>query len=203
MVYRRTEAIQQRLDAQRETVLDAAERLLSEQGYAGCTMAAVAAKAGVATGTVYKHFATKSELATELFRQVCTREVNAVAKAAAVPGTLTERVTTVVEAGVGRAMKAPRRAYALLAEPVDPGVEAERLKFRRAFRDVIASVITEGVAGGILPPQDPQLTAAALIGAIAEAMVGPLAEGTAQPDFLPNMVTFAIRAIGGSDAPHS
>ena len=34
-----------------------------------------------------------------------------------------------------RALAAPTRAYALLAEPVDPAIEAERLRFRRAYAD--------------------------------------------------------------------
>ena len=32
----------------------------------------------------------------------------------------------------------PRLAWALLAEPVDPAVEAERLHFRHSYRDVVA-----------------------------------------------------------------
>ena len=38
-----------------------------------------------------------------------------------------------------RALRGPRLACALLAEPVDPAIEAERLAFRRAYRDVFAA----------------------------------------------------------------
>ena len=58
------------MDTQRAAILDAAVDLLSEQGYAGCSMAAVAARAGVATGSVYRHFPNKAELVVELFRIV-------------------------------------------------------------------------------------------------------------------------------------
>ena len=71
-----------------------------------------------------------------------------------------------------------RLAWALLAEPVDPAVEAERLHFRHSYRDVIAEIVAEGVATGELPVQDPEATAAALVGAIGESMLGPLSPTT-------------------------
>ncbi|MGW6570421.1 TetR/AcrR family transcriptional regulator [Streptomyces sp. NPDC054975] len=202
MPYRRTPAVQARLDDRRATVVDAALALLAEHGYAGCTMAAVAARAGIATGSVYRHFPSKAELAVELFRTVVSREVAAVAEAAGRPGHAgaAERVVAVIETFAQRALKSPRLAYALLAEPVDPAVDAERLVFRRAFRDVFAARIAEGVRAGQLPPQDALLTASALVGAGAEALVGPLAEGTVGPETVPALVTFTLRALGVPDA---
>jgi AcrR family transcriptional regulator len=196
--YRRTPQVQARLDAQHATIFDAAIELLADRGYAGCSVAAVAAKAGIATGSVYRHFPSKAELIVELFRVVVAREVAAVEAASTKPGDFTERIIAVVETFAYRALKAPRLAYALLAEPVDAPVEAERLVFRRAFRDVVAARITEGLEAGALPPQDPQLTAAALVGATAEVLIGPLtSEGE---NVVPDLCTFTIRALGGVDA---
>ncbi|MFF8276065.1 TetR/AcrR family transcriptional regulator [Streptomyces lateritius] len=205
MPYRRTPAVQARLDDRRATVVDAALGLLAEHGYAGCTMAAVAARAGIATGSVYRHFPSKGELAVELFRTVVSREVAAVSEAARRPGggDAAERVVAVIETFANRALRSPRLAYALLAEPVDPAVDAERLVFRRAFRDVFAEQIAEGVRSGRLPPQDASLTASALVGAGAEALVGPLAEGAVGPDTVPALVTFTLRALGVPDAEHA
>ncbi len=203
MAYRRTPGIQARLDAQRETIVLAAGTLLADHGYAACSVAAVAARAGVASGTVYKHFDSKAALVAELFRTVCTREVEAVRTAAAASREVGERVTAVVETFAGRALKSPRLAYALLAEPVDPVVDELRLQFRVAFRDVIAEVVADGVSSGVLPAQDPRVVAAALVGAIGEALVGPLAGGDATlPDTVPTLITFALRALGVPDAAH-
>lgn len=196
VAYRRTPQIQARLDAQRGAILLAAADLLAEHGYAACTMAAVASRAGVAAGTVYNHFDGKSGLIVELFRTVVTREVQVVREAAA-HGSAAERTAAVIETFAGRALKAPRRAYALLAEPVDPKVEELRLEFRRAFRDVFAEAIENGVRTGELPPQNAAVVAAALVGAIAEALVGPLAAGVEDADTVPTLIVFARRAIGG------
>lgn len=191
--------MQARLDGQRQAVLDAAVALLAEQGYEGCSMAAVASRAGIATGSVYKNFASKSELAVELFRTVVGREVAAVAEASERSGDVRERIVAGFETFCTRALKTPRLAYALLVEPVDAAVDAERLMFRRAFRDVFAAGIAEGVASGVLPPQDPALSAAAVVGACAEALVGPLSDSsTSGPDMVAELVGFVLRALGAS-----
>jgi AcrR family transcriptional regulator len=85
-----------------------------------------------------------------------------------------ERIAAAVEAFARRALAAPNRAYALIAEPVDPAVEAERLVFRRGYRDVLVGVLRDGVERGELEPHDKETVAAALVGAIGEALVGPL-----------------------------
>ncbi|MFF1873846.1 TetR/AcrR family transcriptional regulator [Streptomyces sp. CB03911] len=200
MPYRRTPAVQARLDAQREAVLQAAVGLLAERGYGGCSMAAVADRAGIATGSLYQHFANKAELSVELFRRVVSREIAAVTEAVARHDTPPDKVAAVVETFAARALKAPRLAYALLVEPADAVVDTERLVFRRAFRDVIATQIAAAVAAGRLPAQDPELTAAALVGAVGEALAGPLAAGSAPDEVIPGLVSFTLRALGGHDA---
>ncbi|WP_067572954.1 TetR/AcrR family transcriptional regulator [Nocardia acidivorans] len=209
MAYRRTPAVQARLDAQAGSIVRAAMSVLSRDGYAGLSMAAVAAEAGVATGTVYKTFSGKAELVTAVFREVVTREVAAVAAAGdsarlgdvpvpadTAPKTARERVTAAVETFAGRALKNPKLAYVLLAEPVDTAVDTERLRFRRAFAEIYETAIADGVAGGQLPPQDPRTTATALVGAIGEVLVGPLAEQLESESVVPELVAFALRALG-------
>ncbi|SCL30214.1 transcriptional regulator, TetR family [Micromonospora rhizosphaerae] len=198
MVYRSTERVRARLSASRERIITAALKIMAEHGYAGCSVAAVAERAGVATGSVYRHFPTKANLFAEVFRTASQREVDAVARAAALESTTAERLSAIVETFAGRALQSPRLAYALLAEPVDPAVDAERLVFRRAYAELIAGYVAAGVASGELPPQDPELTATALVGALAEAMVGPLAAGMAGPDTIPGLITFIHRALGVS-----
>ncbi|NYG54304.1 TetR family transcriptional regulator [Nocardioides perillae] len=202
MPYRRSTAVQERLDATRSTLVQAASELVAEHGYAGCSVAAVAERAGVATGSVYRHHAGKGALFAEVFRVATAREVAAVAAALAGSGPVSERAAAGVQTFATRALRAPRMAWALLAEPVDPLVEAERLAFRRAYRDLFAALVAEGVASGELPAQDPEVTAAAVVGAIAEALVVPLHEGRVAPGTDPARSTVTaltrvvVRALG-------
>jgi hypothetical protein len=78
----------------------------------------------------------------------------------------------------------------------------------------MAEVLTEGIEAGELPPQDVEATAAALIGAIGEAMLGPLSPThppngsrlaarprTTDPEALiASLVNFCTRAIGKETA---
>jgi AcrR family transcriptional regulator len=175
MAYRATERTEARKAAVRERIVAAARRLIARGGYAEAQISAVAGEARVATGTVYRHFPSKADLFAEVFREASQHEVDAMADAVrGASGTAAERVAAGVEVFARRAMQGRRLAWALLAEPVDPAVEAERLHFRHSYRDLMAEVLAEGIEAGELPPQDVEATAAALIGAIGEAMLGPL-----------------------------
>ncbi|MFZ1996039.1 MAG: helix-turn-helix domain-containing protein, partial [Solirubrobacteraceae bacterium] len=61
----------------RERLLAAARELIEEGGYGGASVLAIAERAGVAAGTLYRHFASKEELFVEVFRSVCAREERA------------------------------------------------------------------------------------------------------------------------------
>jgi AcrR family transcriptional regulator len=211
--YRPTERTEARRARAREGIVLAAQDLIAQGGYRAAQVGAVARGAGVATGTVYRHFPSKAELFAEVFRRASQREVDAAAAAGAGPGPARERLAAGVETFARRALRGRRLAWALLAEPVDPAVEAERLVFRRAYRDGFAEIVRDGVAAGELPAQEPALAAAALVGAIGEALVGPLspAEGEASdprdadPDpadaIVEGLVRFCLRSVGADDLP--
>jgi AcrR family transcriptional regulator len=196
--YRPTDRTRARAADARERILRAAHDQLAEGGYASAAVQAVAARAGVATGTVYRHFPSKADLLAEVFRRAAQREVDAVAAAAGDPDRpAAERIAAAVEVFVRRALAAPQRAYALLAEPVDPAVERQRLVFRRAYADVFAAALTAGVRRGDLPAMDVDLTAAACVGALGEALVGPLAGRHRGAEALTvSLQSFVLSAIG-------
>src|SRR6188472_4308487 len=155
MPYRPTVNTERKRAATRERVVAAARELIAHGGYREAQVAAVAARAGVATGTVYRHFPSKADLFAEVFRRASQREVDATraaAEAAAGPAQL--QIAAAAEAFARRALRGRRLAWALLAEPVDPAVEVERLAFRRAYAAGFAALLADGIAAGELPEQD-------------------------------------------------
>lgn len=182
----------------RERLLDAAREVVEEGGYGAASVLAVAERAGVAAGTLYRHFASKEELFVELFRKVCDREVLAMQGAAELPaGSCAERIAQVLTTFAERALRRPRLAWALVAEPVDPRVDAERLRYRARYRELLAEVLDEAIRTGELPDQDPELTSAALVGGCGEALVGPLAAEAPSPEqTLAELHAFVLRAVG-------
>src|SRR3954451_19701659 len=198
MPYRPTERTERRKAEARERIVRAALDQLAEGGYASASVQAIAQRAGIATGTVYTHFPSKSELFAEVFRRASARELAVMTDTAAhdeIPAR--ERIARGAEAFARRALAEPTRAYALLAEPVDPAVEKERLTFRRAYRDLFARTIEQGIANGELPPQDSQTVAAALVGALGEALVGPPKPGRHESHeaLIATLVQFCMNAI--------
>jgi AcrR family transcriptional regulator len=196
VAYRPTEKTEARRTQTRARIVRAALELVAHGGYREAQVAQVAQRAGVATGTVYRHFPSKAELFTEVFRVASQREVDAVAEAANAQATAPRQLAAAVETFARRALRGRRLAWALLAEPVDPAVEAERLQFRRAYAEVFERAIAAGIQRGELPAQDPAFTATALVGAIGEALVGPLSPG-AHPDpdaLVARLTTFCLRS---------
>ncbi len=203
MPYRPTQRTEARRAAARERIVRAAHDLIARGGYREAPIAAVAAGAGVATGSVYRHFPSKADLFAEVFRRASQHEVDATRAAAeTAQGGARGRLAAAVETFARRALRGRRLAWALLAEPVDPAVEVERLAFRRAYAAGFQDVLRDGVAAGELAPQNVELTAAALVGALGEALVGPLSPVAGaggrrfDPDaFVADLVTFCLRSV--------
>ncbi len=197
--------------AARERIVLAALAQVAEDGYGSASIGAVAGRAGVATGTVYRHFSSKADLLAEVFRRASQRELDVVIELADRRGlSSAERIAGGAEVFARRALANPVLAYALLAEPVDPAVEAERLVFRRGHRDVFAAVLEDGIRDGEIEPVDCPTVAAALVGALAEVLVGPLSEGAAShraadphrsEALITSLVQFAVKAIKYEEEP--
>lgn len=183
----------------RERLLTAARDLIEEGGYAAASVLAITTRAGLAAGTLYRHFGSKEELFVEVFRSVCDRELNAMQAAGREPGlTPTARLENVLLTFARRALRRPRLAWALLAEPVDPLVDAERLAYRARYAALVAKGLSQAIAAGELPAQNVYLTAAGLVGACGEALVGPLSPQLAPPidEVLEALTAFVRRAVG-------
>ena len=187
----------------RDRLLAAARELIEEGGYAAASVVAIADRAGVAAGTLYRHFASKEELFVEVFRSVCEREERTMRAAAAQLGDgapAAERLQAVMTTFARRALRNPRLAWALIAEPVDPRVDAERIAYRERYAELIATGLRAGITAGEPPPQNVRLTAAALVGGCGEALVGPLsplsAAGPDADEVVEALRTFIGRAVG-------
>jgi AcrR family transcriptional regulator len=188
----------------RERLVTAARHLLEKGGYAAASVQAIADRAGVSTGALYRHFPSKADLFVEVFREAAKRDLAAV-DAAASSGGCIERLAAAVTAHAKAALRRRRLAWALLYEPVDPAVDAERLVYRRTYCRRMAGLLRQAIAAGEIPEQNVELSAAAVVGAIAESLVGPLSpvagQITAAEDIIATLVRFCRRSVGASDGP--
>ena len=205
MAYRRTANVIRRLNARHDAIVDAARAAATAGGMAAIQIAPVAARAGVAAGTVYRYFPGKIELVGALVESVAEREIAAVQRAGdAAPGPLSA-LAAVIATFAARALRNRKLAWAVIAEPVDTDTDAVRQQYRKALAGEIESRIRAAIDGGHLPEQDAGLAASALVGAQLEGLIGPLApEGMDNPargrDAVLAVTLFALRALGVVDA---
>lgn len=190
----------------RARLLAAAHDVTAESGYGAASVTAIAERAGVAAGTLYRHFPSKGQLFVELFRSVCGGEIEAMRQAAERPAaTAVAGIEEVLATFAARALQNPRLAWALLAEPLDPLVEAERLAYRRTYRTLLAQLLRQAIAAGEIPDQDVEFTAAAVVGGVGEALVGPLSplSGDRPPvdQLLAALRRFTRGAVGAPPLP--
>jgi AcrR family transcriptional regulator len=184
----------------RARLLHAAAEVIQEGGWGSASVGAIAARAGVAAGTLYRHFDSKADLFLEVFRTVSEREMSAMRGAHAGSKDMAARFDAVVATYAGRALKNRRLAWALVYEPLDASVDEERLVYRRSYCEGMAALIREGIRTGAIPEQDADLAAAAVVGVIAETLVGPLSpvarDAAAEDEIVRAIVTFCRRVIG-------
>ena len=189
----------------RDRLVHAAAAVIQEGGWGSASVGAIAKRAGVAAGTLYRHFPSKAELFLEVFRAVSEHEMVAMRAAQGVVTGIGERFDAIVATYAGRALRNRRLAWALVYEPLDASVDRERLAYRRAYCDGMAALIREGIAAGAIPRQDADLAAAAVVGVIAETLVGPLSPvataSTPEDEMVRAIVTFCRRVIGLPTAP--
>jgi AcrR family transcriptional regulator len=205
MAYRRTANVLRRLNARHDAIVDAARDAATAGGMAAIQIAPVAERAGVAAGTVYRYFPGKIELVGALVESVAEREIEAVRKAAdAAPGPLSAVAAAVATFGA-RALRNRKLAWAVIAEPVDTDTDTVRQQYRRDLSAEIETRIRAAIAGGHLPDQDASLAASALVGALLEGLIGPLApDGMDDPararEAVQTLTLFALRGLGVIDA---
>ncbi len=202
MPYRRTANVERRLAARHAAIIAAARQAASEGGMAAVQIAAVAARAGIAAGTVYRYFPGKTDLVAALLKEIAEREIAALRRAADIaPGPLSALSAAIMTFAM-RALRHRRLAFAATGEPVDAELDAVRLSFRKALAGEFSARIAAAVAGGHLPEQDAKLAGLALVGLLIEALIGPLAQDAAGRErvLLQSMTLFALRALGVADA---
>jgi len=200
MAYRETEKVIARKEEKRVRLISAARELIAEGGFSTVQMSSVAAAAGVATGTVYRYFPSKAELVAEVFRVVTQWEVDVMGQVAASGVGPRERLEGAITTFSKRALMAPRLAYALIFEPGDPMVEAERIVFRRSYARIISQILKDGIAEGEFAVQPVDIVANCIVGGFAEALIGPLAPDQTSTQFerdetISTIVNFCLKAV--------
>jgi AcrR family transcriptional regulator len=205
MAYRRTENVLRRLNARHDAIVRAARDTAASGGMAAVQIIPVAARAGIAAGTVYRYFPGKADLVAALVDSESGRELAALRRAAeAAPGPLSA-LAAAIATFAARALRHRQLTFATIAEPVDAETDAIQQDYRKAVAAEFGTLIKAAIEGGHLPEQDAARAAPALVGALLEGLVGPLAPdagdvGSGAREAVQALTLFALRGLGVVDA---
>ncbi|CAM5360210.1 TetR/AcrR family transcriptional regulator [Streptomyces tanashiensis] len=165
-----------RRQATRTKLYEAAVTLIAEQGFSATTVDEIAERAGVAKGTVYYNFKSKTELFEELLRHGVSLLTASLRSAAEETeergGSRVDALDAMIRAGLVFIDRYPAFTQLYVAElwRTNRAWNSTLLVVRQEAVAVVEGVLREAVAAGELSEEiDVQLTAAALVGMVLVA----------------------------------
>lgn len=165
-----------RREATRQKLYEAAVTLIAEQGFSATTVDEIAERAGVAKGTVYYNFASKSVLFEELLRHGVGLLTASLRQAAEDTehrgGSKVDALDAMVRAGLVFIERYPSFTQLYVAElwRTNRTWQSTLMVVREQAVAVVEGVLREGVDNGEFSDEiDVQLTASALVGMVLVA----------------------------------
>jgi AcrR family transcriptional regulator len=134
-------------DLTRQRLIRAALELFTTRGYHDTTTAEIAKKAGVAEGTIYRHFLSKQQLLNELYR-AALRWATKIALDAETAADPRAQLGLVAHGLVEGAARDPGVVKLGLLERHDSVLDDESRKTARDFRAALERLIARGKAEG-------------------------------------------------------
>ena len=189
----------------RESILDAAERLLTRYGYGKMTMSDLAEEAHIGVGTTYLHFPGKAEVALAVVTRANLSVVEEQRRIAASGAPTALRLRDVLTQRVLMRFERLREQKHSLAEiraaiERQKGLAEQGRRWREQEAQIVASLLTEGAAHGEFRVDDAAVTADAMLWATESLLPRNLRPEDLEPphlvpDRVRNIVALLLRAV--------
>lgn len=174
MSYKRSSLMQERMEQNREAILQSARELIAQGGIKDAQIQAIAERAGVSSGLVYRYFDNKSQVLIEVLSEAIQHEVKILNHIAESELTSKQKLDKAVTTFVKRAMNSPQLAYSLMFEPVDAELEHERFRSKQLIKQSIKAILAAGKINGEFGFEDLNTTALCVVGAMTFVVIEPL-----------------------------
>jgi AcrR family transcriptional regulator len=170
-----TPSLKERQRQEREgLILRAASELFAERGYHSTSLEDIAARVGIAKGTIYLHFASKDDLVVALIKQGASQYVKALEDALESASAPRDKLRAVIEHFTSTAANEGYLTWAAMMRT--PAIISRMGELREQMhqqwdrpRQLLAVAIDEGKASGDFDPQLPT----AMISALLTNLVNP------------------------------
>jgi TetR/AcrR family transcriptional regulator, cholesterol catabolism regulator len=140
--------------------------VFAEKGIVAATVRDISERAGILSGSLYHHFASKEEMITEILSPAIRSQIDEFDRIVAQHNEPTEILRLIIAAEIAQSARAPQVARILRQDEHQIAVMAglhEVVQQRRAIRARVESVLASGInAGKFRSDCDPRVTALAL-----------------------------------------
>src|SRR6267143_1508413 len=156
-------------DLTRQRLVRAALELFSTRGYEATTPAEIARKAGVAEGTIYRHFQSKQHLLNELYRGAARWAARLVQEAEGAGGAPREKLRHLAQALVQGATRerAVVQLFFLERHRPPPLLEPQSRDAAKEFRVGVEALVAQGKAAGAVRPGAVEVWAAVWLAVVS------------------------------------
>lgn len=158
--------------ARRAALLETAEQVFAERGFAGATMAEIAARAGYSAGNLYNIFDSKEALYREALATRGARFIDHLISSLQGEGTFLERIDRYIDASLAFVEK-HRDFFVVLSQPTGlfewgTGVSSpDAHELRDVVRQEFERLCEKAVAVGEIPPAHPRVYFALIGGSVS------------------------------------
>ncbi|HEX4601711.1 MAG TPA: TetR/AcrR family transcriptional regulator [Gemmatimonadales bacterium] len=157
-------------DLTRQRLVRAALELFTARGYHDTTTPQISKKAGVAEGTLYRHFNSKQHLLNELYRGAARWAVKLVKDADALKVGPREKLAGLARELVAGAARDAAVARLFFIQRYGELLDDESRRAARDFRLGLESLIAQGKADGSVKPGVAEVWAAVWLGVVTLAL---------------------------------
>jgi len=157
-------------DLTHQRLVRAALELFTTQGYHVTTTPEIAKKAGVAEGTIYRHFQSKQQLLNDLYRGGARWAAKLVKEADATPGGARDKLAALGRALVAATAREPAVAQLFFLQRHGSLLDDESRKTARDFRLALESLVAQGKAEGSIKAGAAELWAHVWLGVVSLAL---------------------------------
>jgi len=157
-------------DLTRQRLVRAALELFTTQGYYPTTTPQIARKAGIAEGTIYRHFAGKRQLLNELYRGAARWATQLVREAESRAGASRERLMSLAELLVDGAGREPAVVRLFFFQDLSGLLDDASAKLSREFRGTLESLVARGKSEGAVRAGGVDVLAATWLGVVRVAL---------------------------------
>ncbi len=191
-------------EATAAAIVDAAEELFADEGLAGAHMNEIAAKAGVAVGTLYNHFEDRDALLSALIETRRAELIEVMDEFLAQPssGDFRTDLTELVQR-MGRFFERHRRFHVIihrlewgLHQDNFPATAACAPELKRAMHMRLDKLIKRGLQQKVLRPELADYYAYLLLGLFRSIRLQQLENTVESPIPLDDVVTFFMEGAG-------